>query len=58
MDVLRQDIVFALRLLRRDRAYTAAVVLTLALCLGANGAIFAVVRAYSCCQSHLLPITS
>ena len=44
MDVLRQDIVFALRLLRRDRAYTAAVVLTLALCLGANGAIFAVVR--------------
>ena len=44
MDMLRQDLVFALRLLRRDRAYAAAVVLTLALCLGANGAIFTVVR--------------
>jgi predicted permease len=44
MDTFRQDLVFALRLLRRDRAYTAAVALTLALCLGANGAIFTVVR--------------
>ena len=44
MDVLRQDLLFALRLLRRDRAYTAAVVLTLAVCLGANTAIFTVVR--------------
>jgi predicted permease len=44
MDRLRQDLVFALRLLRRDRAYTAAVVLTLGLCLAANAIIFTVVR--------------
>ena len=44
MDSLRQDLVFALRLLRRDRAYTAAVILTLGLCLAANGIIFTVVR--------------
>ena len=44
MDVLRQDLRFALKLLRRDRAYAAAVTLTLALCLGANAAIFAVVQ--------------
>ncbi len=44
MDVLRQDLLFALRVLRRDRAYAAAVVLTLAICLGANTAIFTVVR--------------
>ena len=44
MDVFRQDLLFALRVLRRDRAYAAAVILTLAICLGANTAIFAVVR--------------
>ena len=44
MDVLRQDLVFALRLLRRDRAYTIAVILTLGLCLAANAIIFTVVR--------------
>jgi predicted permease len=44
MDVLRQDLLFALRVLRKDRAYAAAVILTLAICLGANTAIFAVVR--------------
>jgi hypothetical protein len=44
MDALRQDILYALRVLRRDRAYSAAVVLTLAICLGANTAIFTVVR--------------
>jgi predicted permease len=44
MDVIRQDLVFALRLLRRDRAYTAAVVLTLGLCLAANATIFTIVR--------------
>jgi putative ABC transport system permease protein len=44
MDVLRQDLAFALRLLRKDRAYAAAVILTLAVCLGANTAIFTVVR--------------
>ena len=44
MDVLRQDLLFALRMLRKDRAYAAAVILTLAICLGANTAIFTVVR--------------
>ncbi len=44
MDVLRQDLLFAFRMLRKDRAYAAAVILTLAICLGANTAIFTVVR--------------
>src|SRR5690349_6056581 len=44
MDVFRQDLLFALRVLRKDCAYAAAVILTLAICLGANTAIFAVVR--------------
>ena len=44
MDVFRQDLIFALRVLRKDRAYSAAVILTLAICLGANTAIFTVVR--------------
>ena len=44
MDVIRQDLVFAWRMLRRDRAYVGTVLLTLAICLGANSAIFTVVR--------------
>ena len=44
MEELRRDLVFALRLLRRDWSYTATVILTLAICLGANAAIFTVVR--------------
>jgi predicted permease len=44
MNALRQDIVYALRVLRKDRAYSVAVVLTLAVCLGANTAVFTVVR--------------
>jgi predicted permease len=44
MDRLRQDLAFAFRLLRKDRAFAATTVLTLALCLGANTAIFTVVR--------------
>lgn len=44
MDVIIQDLRFALRLLRRDKAYAIAVVLTLGLCLGANTAIFTIVR--------------
>jgi putative ABC transport system permease protein len=44
MDVFRQDLVFAWRMLTKDRAYAAAVILTLAICLGANAAIFTVVR--------------
>ena len=44
MDTFRQDLLYALRILRKERAYSAAVVLTLAVCLGANTAIFTVVR--------------
>jgi len=44
MDVLRQDLAFAIRLLRRDKAFAIAVILTLGVCLGANTAIFTIVR--------------
>jgi len=44
MDALRQDLIYAFRVLRKDRAYAVAVILTLAICLGANTAIFTVVR--------------
>jgi len=44
VEVLRRDLVFAMRLLRRDLSYTTTVLLTLAICLGANAAIFTVVR--------------
>ena len=44
MDAIRQDLVFAWRMLGKDRAYALAVILTLAVCLGANAAIVTVVR--------------
>jgi predicted permease len=44
MDTLFQDLKFALRLLVKDRAFAATTILTLALCIGANTAIFTVVR--------------
>jgi predicted permease len=44
LEALRRDLVYALRLLRRDRSYTATVLLTLTVCLAANAAIFTVVR--------------
>ena len=44
MDIFRQDVIYALRALRRDRAFAVAVILTLAVCLGANSSIFTVVR--------------
>jgi predicted permease len=43
MDGVRRDLWSAFRMLRRDRAFSATVVLTLALCIGANTALFAVV---------------
>lgn len=42
---LGRDVRSALRLLVRDRGFTVAVVLTMAICLGANAAVFIVVNA-------------
>ena len=44
MERLFQDIRFASRLLFKDRAFTVTTLLTLALCIGANATIFAVVN--------------
>jgi predicted permease len=44
MDKLIQDIRFAARVLFRDRAFTSTSILTLAVCIGANVAIFAIVN--------------
>lgn len=44
LDVLRQDLRFTLRTLRRDRAFASVVILVLALGIGANVAVFSVVN--------------
>ena len=44
MDVLRQDLRFAVRLLFKDKAFALTTILTLAICIGANSAIFTVVQ--------------
>src|SRR6185436_5564725 len=44
MATLFQDIKFGLRLLLRDRSFTITSILTLAVCIGANAAMFSVVR--------------
>src|SRR3954468_18383307 len=44
MDVLRQDLRFAVRLLLKDKAFAFTTILTLAICIGANSAIFTVVE--------------
>jgi predicted permease len=44
MTQIAQDMKYALRVLLKDRSFTATVLLTLAICIGANAAIFAVVQ--------------
>lgn len=44
MATLLQDLRFGLRLLWRDRSFTITALLTLAVCIGANAAMFSVVR--------------
>ena len=45
MERLRHDLRFAVRLLWKDRGFAATAALTLALCIGSNAAIFAIVNA-------------
>jgi len=44
METLTHDLRFALRLVWKDRGFSATVILTLALCIAANSAVFTVVR--------------
>jgi predicted permease len=44
VDTLRTDVRVALRMLRKDRAFAITAIVMLALCIGANAAMFTVVR--------------
>src|ERR1700740_1115804 len=45
MDAFLRDLQFGVRLLRKTPAYTFTAIMTLALCIGANTAVFSVVDA-------------
>jgi len=52
---MRQDFIFGLKLLFKQRAFTAAALLTLALAIGANTAIFTVLeKTWSSAGCHSL----
>jgi predicted permease len=53
MDRFLQDLKFAGRVLSKDRGFAATVILTLAVCIGANAAIFAIIN---CVLLRPLPI--
>src|ERR1043165_4406314 len=44
MERLLQDMAFAVRVLLKERGFTVTALLTLAICIGANAAIFAIVN--------------
>ena len=44
MDTLRQDLKFAFRMLVKDRGFAVTAIITLALCIGANSALFTIVQ--------------